>query len=200
MLILANVALITITSTVEDKQYEHVYKGFEWFSVVVFSLEYLLRLWSSTEDVRYASPCHGRLRWAMSPLNVLDLVALLPFVIDLALPDDDDTYRGATALRAVRLLRLFSLLRLERAFGAFARVHAVLSDKGEELLVTIFVAGILLVVSSSLMYYIENPVNEAFSDMPTAMWWATTYACVSTPGLASAITVEYAHTRGRTGA
>ena len=131
-------------------------------------------MWTAVEEPRFAAPCRGRLRWSVQPLNVLDLVCLVPFVVDLALPAGDTTYRGATVLRFLRLLRLFALLRLERSTGSFARIHAVLRHKGNELLLTLFVAAIILVVSSTLMFYAEHDVNPMYSSIFISMWWAVT--------------------------
>ena len=176
-LIVVNAVLIAIDSSTPDSSvFDRCYFFFELLSVAFFSLEYALRLWTAVEEAEYAAPLHGRVRWALSPLNLLDLMALLPYVVDLALPDNPggNKFRGGTAIGLVRLLRLFVLLRLERKFTAFARIHAVLRHKGEELLVTAFIALIMLVTSSSMVYYIENPSNDTFSDIPTAMWWAVT--------------------------
>ena len=151
LLILGNVGMLLASSTVDNVVFDNAYRWFELVSAILFSVEYFLRLWTAVEDPQYKAPFTGRLRWALSPLNVLDLVCLLPFVVDLILPPEDTSYRGATAIRLLRLLRLFALLRLERGLKAFSRIHAVLKHKGSELLVTVYVAGIFLVLSSSLM-------------------------------------------------
>ena len=176
VLIILNVVLVLVATGLEgqNSHFEQAYRWFELASAVVFGLEYGVGLWTAVEEPRFAAPCRGRLWWSVQPLNVLDLVCLLPFVIDLALPSGDTTYRGATVLRFLRLLRLFALLRLERSTGSFARIHAVLRHKGSELLLTLFVAAIILVVSSTLMYYAEHDVNPMYDSIFIAMWWAVT--------------------------
>ena len=128
----------------------------------------------------------------------------MPFVVDLtsAAVGGNNSLRGATVLRFLRLLRLFTLLRVERGLGSFALIHKVLKNKGDELLLTIFVACIILVVSSTLMYYAESEVstplevgtcthtrasapaharsrphaqtNSSYDSMWISMWWAIT--------------------------
>ena len=176
MLIIVNVVMVLVATAVEGQntQFEQAYRYFELASAVVFGLEYVLGMWTAVEDPQFAAPCRGRLRWSIQPLNVLDLVCLVPFLVDLALPAGDTTYRGATVLRFLRLLRLFALLRLERSTGSFARIHAVLRHKGNELLLTLFVAAIILVVSSTLMFYAEHDVNPMYPNIFISMWWAVT--------------------------
>ena len=148
-----------------------IYWGFEFFSVVVFSLEYFGRLWCCVEDQPDQRHARTRLLFGLSPLSLLDLFTILPFIYDLAF-ERDDRFRGGTL---VRLLRVFSLLRVERSVRSFARVFKVLQRKSDELLVALGFALTLLVVSSSLMFYIENPVQpEKFQSMISAMWWAVT--------------------------
>eukprot|EP00967_Tisochrysis_lutea_P083383 scaffold115844_cov29-Tisochrysis_lutea.AAC.2 len=163
LLILTNVAAVVMVSDTSaaleaDKKVRQVYWGFEVFSIIVFTIEYALRAWTTVEDPAFgnAGPIWGRLQWARSPLPLLDLFSIIPFIVDAGFDPDDDSFRGATL---VRLLRLFSLMRLERGFGSFARISSVIRKKGNELFTTVFVAAIILIVSSSLMYYIESPYN-----------------------------------------
>ena len=162
-LIVTNVALVVIdTDPFYDTQagtpFNDFYIFFELGSVIIFAIEYLLRLWCCVEAPAQQqhvaqSMCIKRFRWATKPLALVDLFALVPFITDLVLSKDNH-YRGATMLR---LMRTFSLLRMERSFKSFARIAAVLSRKTEELFITTFMAVILLTLSSSIMYYVENP-------------------------------------------
>ena len=184
LLILANVAAVTVCTGVDrssDELYRY-YHEFELVSTAIFVVEYLARFWVAAEDEQFygfGALC-GRLRWAVKPINVLDAIALIPFVVDLLTPDSE-SYAAATTIRLVRLLRLFSLLRLERGFQSLARIKSVVDKTGEELLITVFVASIILVISSSLVYFVESEHNEQFSNMGTAMWW----------GVATLTTVGY---------
>ena len=175
-LIFANVVLVIVDTEPQfdakgdDSPFNSFYTKFEIGSLVVFAIEYALRLWCCIE-----APNHrGRLRWALQPLALVDLCSMVPFVVDLAMPHNDAA-RGATL---VRLLRTFSLLRMERSFQSFKRIANVLNKKGEELVVTAFMAVILLTVSSSLMYYLED--SDDFPSIASSAWWSV--AALTTTG------------------
>ena len=147
---------------------------FEDFSVVVFTAEYALRLWSCGSDPRYRG-ARGRLRYALTPLALVDLLAILPFYLEF-LPVD---LRFVRALRLFRLLRIFKLARYS---ASLRTLDDVLRARKEELLVTLFIVVLLLVFASSAMYYAENEAQpDKFSSIPSSMWW----------GVATLTTVGY---------
>lgn len=167
VLILLNVVAV-VMETVGDNaaRYGRVFVTFEWVSLAVFGGEYLLRLWSATEDPRYAPPVLGRLRWMATPWALVDLVAILPAVGALA------GLRGQD-LRFVRVLRLLRLLKLGRYTESFRVLARVLQSKKEELVMAFFIVLVALVVSSSFMYYAERDAQpDVFSSIPAAMWWS----------------------------
>lgn len=175
VLIVANVGLVIIDTepyfdTSAGTPFNTFYTRFEIVSVVIFTSEYLVRLWCCVELPGHVS----RLRWATTPLAIVDFVSLVPFYSDLLTPHDNH-FRGATMLRT---LRTFSLLRMERTFKGFRRIADVLQHKGEELFITAFIAMIMLILSSSIMYYIENPDGlgpghgTQFTSISSAMWWS----------------------------
>lgn len=165
-LIAANV-LAVMLATVNPVYLAHreAFVGFEVFSVAVFTVEYLGRIWSCTVAVEYERPLVGRLRYAARPMLIVDLLAILPFFLSGLVID----FRFLRAFRLLRFLRLFKLARYSdtvRAFGYVAR------DKKEDLTVALSATVILLVVASSLMYFAERGAQpEAFSSIPEALWW-----------------------------
>lgn len=174
LLIIFNVGLIIVDTeptwdTKPGTPFSFFYIHFELASVVIFTVEYLLRFWACVE----APNVERRLKWAATPLAVIDLASLVPFYTDLLIPQSTK-FRGATMLR---MLRTFSLLRMERTLPGFGRLALVLSRKSEELLITIFIAVIMLILSSSIMYYAENPDGAptghgGFTSISASMWWA----------------------------
>lgn len=139
--------------------------AFDLFSLVVFSIEYLLRVWSCTEDPRYAHPILGRARFAVTPLALVDLAAVLPFWLPV-LGVDLRVLRG---IRLFRLFRIFKLARYSRSLRAFGRVFR---SKAEELILTLAMVGFLVLVASSLLFYAEHGAQpDLFSSIPAAMWW-----------------------------
>lgn len=151
------------------------FNAFEAFSVAIFTFEYILRLWSVTSSKRYTQPVRGRLRFAATPLAIIDLLAVLPFYLPLFGMD----LRFVRGLRLFRLLRVAKVSRYSKALHTFGRVFA---SKKEELILTASVLVLLLLFSSSLMYIAEHDANpEQFSSIPGAMWW----------GVATLTTVGY---------
>lgn len=162
-------ALAVTAETVEPlaKRWATAFFAFEVASVAVFTVEYVLRVWSCTCDPRFASPLLGRLRYAMSPMAIVDLLAILPFYLPMVLPLD------LRILRVLRLFRLFRVLKLSRYSQSLRTIGIVLSAKKEDLIVTFFAMMLLLILASSLMYVIERDAQpEAFSSIPASMWWA----------------------------
>lgn len=167
VLIVLNVVAVALGTVQEVASRWHmVLEYFEWGSIGVFSVEYLARIWAAPADPRYAAAATGRLRYAVTPMAIVDLIAILPAYL---------TFLGVDLriARALRLLRVFRVAKLGRYVSALRLMGNVLRSKREELVVSSFVLALLLVLSSSLIYFAEHAVQpEAFSSIPAAMWWA----------------------------
>ena len=182
-LIAANVlAVILETVPSMGEPYSSFFRLFEVFSVAIFTVEYLVRLWACTADSRYRGAIVGRLRFVLSPMALVDLVAILPFYLPAILPMD------LRIMRALRLLRLVRVFKMGRYSQALRSLGSVLRAKKEELFIMISVVCFLLVLASSAMYYIENKAQpETFSSIPASMWWAV--AALTTVGYGDALPV-----------
>lgn len=136
----------------------------EVVTAVVFSIEYILRMWSCTADERYQKPLSGRIRYALTPLVLIDLISILPYYLTLLIPGVNVTF-----LRTLRVFRFFKLGRYSRSFRIMIRV---LKRNSEALLGTVFIIMVVLIIAASLMYQIEYSAQpEVFSSIPEAMWW-----------------------------
>jgi len=177
ILILLNILAVILESVQWLKSdYETVFANIEKFSIAFFSIEYLLRIWSITEQEKYASPFTGRLKYMFSFYSMVDLAAVIPAYIPLLITVD------ARVLRGIRILRLFRILKLSRYNKAFSQIQYVLKSAKEELVISLCGVLTLLVIASCLMYFIEHDVQpEAFSSIPATMWW----------GVATLTTVGY---------
>jgi voltage-gated potassium channel len=166
-LILLNVvAVILDTEKTIAALYQKWFWNFEVFSVLVFTVEYLLRLYSCTEDKKYERPFWGRVRFIFSPLALIDLFAILPFYLPMLFRLD------LRILRAVRLVRLFRLLKLGRYSESIRSFLNVFRSKKEDLVLTMVIVFILLVIFSSLLFFSENTAQpQNFSSIPATMWW-----------------------------
>lgn len=177
-LILLNVAAVII-ETVDSihNEYELAFEYFEIFSVIVFSVEYLIRLWACTALEKYKHPVWGRLKYMVSTEAIIDLLAIIPFYLPFILNHSD-----GRIVRVLRLFRLFRIFKLGRYSLAFGLVTNVIKKRREELLVTLTLLLIMLIFASTLMYYIEYEEGKAgFQSIPETMWW----------GVATLTTVGY---------
>ena len=166
-LILFNVIAITLESvaTLADR-YGSLFFAFEMFSVIVFTSEYVLRIWSCVEAraLNGGSDFAYRLRYACRPLILIDLLAVLPFYLGVFFNID---------LRFLRALRLARILKLTRYSPAFALLMRAIEQERHALSAAVFFMFVILIIASSGIYMFENAAQpEAFSSIPAAVWWA----------------------------
>lgn len=168
LLIVLNVAAVMLETV------PWLYRNYFWaFSVidlvsfVVFTVEYLLRLWVCTSNPAFRRPVLGRIRYATTPLALIDLLAIAPFYLPLLIPID------LRILRILRLFRMIRILKLGRYSRAIRMFSHVIEQKKEQLLISLAILLVAIVIASSLMYYAENEAQpELFASIPHAMWWA----------------------------
>lgn len=150
--------------------------SFEVASVAVFTVEYLLRVWVAAERAKDGRPVLGRLRYLLTPLAILDLLAILPFYVPLILPFD------LRYLRALRMLRMLRIAKLGRYSQALRILRDVLADRRHELLAAGSLLAAVIVMASGLMYGVEHEAQPTvFTSIPATMWWAV--ATLSTMGI-----------------
>ena len=145
------VALVLGTVQRVYEKAPRLFEGFELLSVAAFTVEYVLRIWSCTISERFASPVRGRLRFAVTPLALVDLLAILPF--DLPFLGVDLRF-----VRAVRLTRLFRVMKVARYSQALRTFGRVFRTKKEELLVAVFVMMLRAVTFSRMRPTIRSPL------------------------------------------
>jgi len=165
--LIASNVIIGIFESVEalNKPYKAFFYYFEYVSVVIFSVEYVLRMWACTEEEGLEHPLKGRLKFAVRPMSLVDFFAILPFYLE-ALGID------LRFIRVLRLLRLFRLFRVGRFAESFKTLGTVVKSKKEELMISVMVLMIMLILSSSIMFMIEKGAEPGkFTSVPDAMWW-----------------------------
>lgn len=177
-LILLNVAAVIIETVqpVYDK-YKLFFDTFEVVSVIIFSVEYIIRIWACTAIPKYSHPLWGRVRYVFSLGAIIDLLAILPFYLPFIIQSAD-----GRIMRVLRLFRLFRIFKLGRYSLAFGLIAQVMKKRKEELIVSLTLLIIMLIFASTLMYYVEyEPGREGFQSIPETMWW----------GVATLTTVGY---------
>lgn len=156
--ILASVAVVILDSVPAIKVRWHgaLYVA-EWFFTLLFTAEYALRLWVVRKPLRYARSFYG----------VIDLLAILPTFLSLLFPAS----ASLTVIRALRLLRIFRVLKLvEYSSEAGVLIEALLRSRRK---IFVFIATLMtiVVIFGALMYVVEGP-NHGFTSIPTGMYWA----------------------------
>ncbi|CAH0517222.1 unnamed protein product [Peronospora belbahrii] len=184
-LILLNVIVaISETSAVVDGEATGSFSGpnpvvndwtdiFLLVSTIIFSIEYVLRLWSCVEDERYnKGVIKGRLKWMSRPLSLIDLMALIPFYLEVSMEYNAHHNRGLT-LRSLRLLRIVSFLRLERMYNAMKNLRTIFMRKKEEFLVLTYLTALMVLTSSLLIFFLEHLAQPSvFSSFSVSLWWS----------------------------
>lgn len=167
ILIGLNVLAIILESEVDfEARFKTILFRFEVFSILVFTAEYLLRVWSCVErhELFGRDATQGRLRYMLTPMALVDLIAILPFYFAFFIPID------LRFLRVMRLLRVFKLTRYSRAMKVLL---SVLKEEANSLVAAFFILFVLLILASSGIYLIEHDVQpDSFGSIPSSMWWA----------------------------
>lgn len=171
--IMGLIALSVLTIILESfasiyDQWHPVFHVLEVITVVVFTIEYLLRIW--TADLLYPESKHPRLRYCFSFMAVIDLLAIVHLYLPVFFVAD------LRFLRMMRLFRLFRLLRvfkLGRYFEAFQVIVRVIRESGPQLVMSVVICFFVILFSAIVMYTVEHPVQpEQFPNVISSLWWA----------------------------
>ncbi|MCY7351560.1 MAG: ion transporter [Cytophagaceae bacterium] len=179
--IIALNALAIVLHTVKpiDARFPRLFVDFELFSVIFFTIEYGLRLWVCVENERYRHPVWGRLRYVVSLGALVHLLAVLPFYLSHFASDTG-------LLRILRVFRILRLFRITRYSHALRIIQNVVQDKKEELVLSTVFIFFVLIISSSIMFYIEHESQPTiFSSIPATLWWGV--STLTTVGYGDAV-------------
>lgn len=170
VLIILNVVAFTLQSVPSIRQpYWIDLEVFEVFSVAVFTIEYVLRLWASVEDplIREKGRWHGRLKAALKPTMVIDFLAVAPVYFTVFFPILD--------FRFLRLVRLLRLLKIARYSPALSTLGRVVVQERRALFGTLLLLVCATIFAAAAMHAAEGAVQpQKFGTIPGAMWWAIT--------------------------
>ena len=168
LLVVINIIAVTLESVSDfSVKYAVQFFAIECFSVVIFSIEYLTRLWASAaknaaEDKIFGS---SRLGYMLSFSGVIDLVSILPFYLQALFPGLD--------LRVLRTLRLLRIFKLSNYNTAIEDLFSAVYEERKSFIAALYLFVIAFVLTSSLIYYAENDVQpEKFASIPDAMYWS----------------------------
>ena len=174
-LIIVSVMVVFATTFELPSAVINTFAWIESFASIVFTCEYILRIW--TADLKYSNltPIGARFRYVVSGMAIVDLVSILPFWLPMFLPG------SLLGLRAIRLARLLRILKLNRYSEAVSGIGDVIYEKRREILGSFFFVSLLMLVSSLVIYAVEHEAQpEVFKNAFSGLWWAV--ATLSTVG------------------
>lgn len=149
------------------EQYSPLFQVIEIVTVIVFTLEYILRIW--TADLLYPETKHPYLKYCFSFMAMIDLLAILPFYLPFFSAD----LRFLRMMRLFRLFRLLRVLKLGRYFDALQVIIKVIRTSGPQLIMSVVVCFFVMLFSAIIMYEVENPVQpDQFPNVLASLWWA----------------------------
>jgi len=158
VLILTSIAVVMLESVAGIRErHGDLLRGIEWAFTVLFTLEYALRLYSVRSPLRYA----------LSPLGIIDLIAILPSYISLLIP-------GAQTLLVIRVLRLLRIFRIFKLAEYLAESSVLVSAlRASRRKITVFLLAVLtiVIIVGTLMYVVEGEAH-GFTSIPVAVYWA----------------------------
>ena len=139
----------------------------EFVSLIIFTVEYALRIWTANLLYPGLNPIRARIRYVTSPMAIIDLISILPFLVPVL-----HTYNlvGVRVFRLVRLLRVF---KLNRYSDALAAIGDVFRSKAQQMIASIFFVSMILILASLLIYYAEHDAQpDQFENAFSGLWWA----------------------------
>uniref|UniRef100_A0A8C7T6E6 Potassium voltage-gated channel, KQT-like subfamily, member 5b n=1 Tax=Oncorhynchus mykiss TaxID=8022 RepID=A0A8C7T6E6_ONCMY len=143
----------------------------EFVMIVVFGLEYIIRIWSAGCCCRYRG-WQGRLRFARKPFCVIDIIVLIASVAVVSAGSQGNIF-ATSALRSLRFLQILRMVRMDRRGGTWKLLGSVVYAHSKELVTAWYIGFLVLIFSSFLVYLVENKFNSEFATYADALWWGT---------------------------
>lgn len=166
LIVIAVTAAILETEPVVARGRELLFDNFEVAVASIFAVEYAARVWVVVENPRFAGYRFPRLRYIVSPIAIIDLLAIVPafFAFDGG---------SSLALRFFRILRMLRLAKLGRMSNAWTAIREALHERRHEFGVVLGLVGLTLLISASVLYVAEAEAQpDKFGSIPRALWWS----------------------------
>lgn len=164
--IFVNLFIVIFETYEESVPYLPILKVIEFVTIIIFTIEYILRLW--TADFLYPEKTRAKATWTFvfSFFGMIDLITILPYFMPFVFPS------GAVAFRIFRVIRIFRLFRINKQYDAFNVIIDVLNDKKSQIFSSVCIIGILMLASSLCMYSLEHEAQpDKFENAFSGIWW-----------------------------
>lgn len=167
MLLVITSVFVAFFNTFEiASNFQNTLNFLELLFVVLFTIEYVLRLWTAELMYPQMDPWKARIKYAITPMAIIDLLSILPFYLPI-------TGIRVGTLKAFRLVRLLRVFKINRYTSALTLIGRVLRTRASQLISSIGVIAVLIFIASMLMFDIEHQAQpEVFNNALSAMWWA----------------------------
>ncbi|KAM6916280.1 potassium voltage-gated channel subfamily KQT member 5-like isoform 8-T8 [Xenentodon cancila] len=165
--------VLSVFSTIPAHQEfsSHCLLILEFVMIVVFGLEYIIRIWSAGCCCRYRG-WQGRLRFARKPFCVIDIIVLITSVAVVSAGSQGNVF-ATSALRSLRFLQILRMVRMDRRGGTWKLLGSVVYAHSKELVTAWYIGFLVLIFSSFLVYLVEKEYNDEFDTYADALWWGT---------------------------
>ncbi|KAM6903825.1 potassium voltage-gated channel subfamily KQT member 4 [Lycodopsis pacificus] len=165
--------VLSVFSTIPDHQ-KFANQGLfilEFVMIVVFGLEYFIRVWAAGCCCRYRG-WKGRLRFARKPFCVIDFIVLVTSLAVMAAGTQGNIF-ATSALRSMRFLQILRMVRMDRRGGTWKLLGSVVYAHSKELITAWYIGFLVLIFASFLVYLAEKDINSDFSTYADSLWWGT---------------------------
>ncbi|XP_051792288.1 potassium voltage-gated channel subfamily KQT member 4-like isoform X6 [Erpetoichthys calabaricus] len=163
--------VLSVFSTIPDHQ-KMANEGLfilEFAMIVVFGLEYIIRIWSAGCCCRYRG-WQGRLRFARKPFCVIDFIVFVASMAVIAAGTQGNIF-ATSALRSMRFLQILRMVRMDRRGGTWKLLGSVVYAHSKELITAWYIGFLVLIFASFLVYLAEKDVNTEFATYADSLWW-----------------------------
>ena len=175
LILLSVVIVFAVTFDIPPDIHRHLL-WLEGAISIIFTVEFLLRIWTARYLYPDLTPFRATVKYVFSAMAVVDLIAILPFYLPFIMPS------GFLGLRALRLVRLLRIFKLNRHFEALAAIGEVVKDKSKDIVASLFFVFLMIIISSLLIYAAEHDAQpNVFKNAFSALWWAI--ATLTTVGI-----------------
>uniref|UniRef100_A0A8C2K339 Potassium voltage-gated channel, KQT-like subfamily, member 2b n=1 Tax=Cyprinus carpio TaxID=7962 RepID=A0A8C2K339_CYPCA len=163
--------VLSVFSTIREyeKSSEDALYILEIVTIVVFGVEYIVRIWSAGCCCRYRG-WRGRLKFARKPFCVIDIMVLIASISVLAAGTQGNVF-ATSAIRSLRFLQILRMIRMDRRGGTWKLLGSVVYAHSKELITAWYIGFLCLILASFLVYLAEKEDNEMFETYADALWW-----------------------------
>ncbi|XP_066518762.1 potassium voltage-gated channel subfamily KQT member 2 isoform X1 [Hoplias malabaricus] len=163
--------VLSVFSTIKEyeKSSEDALYILEIVTIVVFGVEYIVRIWSAGCCCRYRG-WRGRLKFARKPFCVIDIMVLIASISVLAAGTQGNVF-ATSAIRSLRFLQILRMIRMDRRGGTWKLLGSVVYAHSKELITAWYIGFLCLILASFLVYLAEKEDNEMFATYADALWW-----------------------------